>query len=231
MDNWAVSEKINNDYSALGLHLVQDYDKYKLYQIVSGSTQMEGATLDPLETQLLIEEGITSAGKPLEHHLMVKDNYQAMMFAMGEASKKVSFSPELLKKINSFNMSSTGSIVDAFCAGVNEKLFSAKTFREKMELSFLAHANLIVIHPWADGNKRTSRIVMNYIQHYFSLPLTRINKDHTKEYLLSLKELKDNGNPERIISFMLQEHTDMLNEEIKKFQQENKKSKGFTLIF
>ena len=121
--------------------------------------------------------------------------------------------------------------VDAFCAGVNEKLFSAKTFREKMELSFLAHANLIVIHPWADGNKRTSRIVMNYIQHYFSLPLTRINKDHTKEYLLSLKELKDNGNPERIISFMLQEHTDMLNEEIKKFQQENKKSKGFTLIF
>ena len=231
MDNWAVSEQTNNDYSALGLHLVQDYDKYKLYQIVSGSTQMEGATLDPLETQLLIEEGITSTGKPLEHHLMVKDNYQAMMFAMEKASKKVNFSPELLKKINSFNMSSTGSVVDDFCAGVNEKLFSAKTFQEKMELSFLAHANLIVIHPWADGNKRTSRIVMNYIQHYFSLPLTRINKDHTKEYLLSLKELKDNGNPERIISFMLQEHTDMLNEEIKKFQQENKKSKGFTLIF
>ena len=38
------------------------------------------------------------------------------------------------------------------------------TFREQYELSFNAHLNLVTIHPWVDGDGRTARLLMNYIQ-------------------------------------------------------------------
>lgn len=38
-----------------------------------------------------------------------------------------------------------------------------ETFRERYELSFNAHLNLVTVHPWVDGNGRTARLLMNYI--------------------------------------------------------------------
>ena len=31
-----------------------------------------------------------------------------------------------------------------------------ETFRERYELSFNAHLNLVTVHPWVDGNKNGS---------------------------------------------------------------------------
>lgn len=43
------------------------------------------------------------------------------------------------------------------------------TLREQYELSFNAHLNLVTIHPWVDGNGRTARLLMNYIQFCYHL--------------------------------------------------------------
>ena len=54
--------------------------------------------------------------------------------------------------------------VDELCAILQEKQKKMGTFREQYELSFNAHLNLVTIHPWVDGNGRTARLLMNYIQ-------------------------------------------------------------------
>ena len=50
------------------------------------------------------------------------------------------------------------------------------TVEEKLQLSFSTHFDLVSIHPFYDGNGRTSRLLMNFIQQYFHLPLAIVYK-------------------------------------------------------
>ena len=68
-------EAITAEYKELELDTeVIDYEKYKLYSIVTSSTQFEGSTLDDIDTKLLLDDGLTAKGQPIEHHLMIMDN-------------------------------------------------------------------------------------------------------------------------------------------------------------
>jgi len=48
-------------------------------------------------------------------------------------------------------------------SSLNEKIKTVSTVQEKIEISFAAHFDLVSIHPFYDGNGRTSRLLMNYI--------------------------------------------------------------------
>ncbi len=74
--------------------------------------------------------------------------------------------------------------VDELCAILQEKQKKMGTFREQYELSFNAHLNLVTIHPWVDGNGRTARLLMNYIQFCYHLFPTKIFKEDREEYIL-----------------------------------------------
>jgi len=112
--------------------------------------------LTELGTKLLLDDGITAKGKPLEHHLMVKDNYEAMKFALKAGNEKQLLSSDFLKKLNSLNMAETGLIPEAvriFCEEFNRQMKSDNKI-DILRSSFDAHANLILIHPWQDGNNK-----------------------------------------------------------------------------
>ena len=72
--------------------------------------------------------------------------------------------------------------VDELCAILQEKQKTVGAFREQYELSFNAHLNLATIHPWVDGNGRTVRLLMNYIQFCYHLFPTKIFKEDREEY-------------------------------------------------
>jgi Fic family protein len=176
LDIWQTAENLNAEYISLNLNDIIDYEKYKLYAIVTSSTQLEGSTLNELDTKLLLDDGITAKGKPLEHHLMVKDNYEAMQFAMKAGDEKQSLSADFLKQLNSLNMAGTGAeAVSIFCEEFNRQM-KTDNKTDILRSSFDAHANLVLIHPWQDGNKRTSRLVMNFMQRRGGLPLTKVHK-------------------------------------------------------
>jgi hypothetical protein len=63
-DIWKEAEILTVEYNSYNLNEVIDYEKYKLYSIVTSSTQMEGSTLDELDTKLLLDDGLTAKGKP-----------------------------------------------------------------------------------------------------------------------------------------------------------------------
>jgi Fic family protein len=97
-------------FQSLNLSSIIDFDKFNGYAITHHSTTIEGSTLTEVETRLLLDEGVTPAGKPLLHSLMVQDHYNALQFIIQKATIKSILSPEFIKEVNGAVMKQTGSI-------------------------------------------------------------------------------------------------------------------------
>ena len=119
--------------------------------------------------------------------------------------------------------------VDELCALLQEKQKIARTFREQYELSFNAHLNLVTIHPWVDGNGRTARLLMNYIQFCYRLFPTKIFKEDREAYILSLRQCQNEETNQPFLSFMAGQLKKSLSLEIERFKASQKK--GFCFMF
>ena len=119
--------------------------------------------------------------------------------------------------------------VDELCALLQEKQKIVGTLREQYELSFNAHLNLVTIHPWVDGNGRTARLLMNYIQFCHNLFPTKIFKEDREEYILSLRQSQEEENNRYFLDFMFGQLKKSLLLEIEKFNSSRKK--GFSFMF
>lgn len=76
------------------------------------------------------------------------------------------------------------------------------TIQELYELSFDAHYELVTIHPWADGNGRMARLLMNWLQFEFGLIPSRIFSEDKEEYIKSLVATRENDDLEIFRNFM-----------------------------
>lgn len=84
--------------------------------------------------------------------------------------------------------------------------------------SFEAHYRLVTIHPWADGNGRMSRLVMNMLQFEQNLIPVKILKEQKAAYIEALNQTRDQGNLQVFLDTMLQLHTHNLQTEIAEYQ-------------
>lgn len=165
------------------------------------SNRIEGNTLTLQETQLVIEKGLTIGGKPLKEHLEAINHKEAIDF-IGELVKQDAVLDErTLKQIHAIILKS----IDRENAGVYRKvpvLISGSThtppqpyiLQKLMEDYFVfyneskgtlhpvvlaaeMHERLVTIHPFIDGNGRTSRLVMNLILLQHGYPIANIRGD------------------------------------------------------
>lgn len=90
---------------------------------------------------------------------------------------------------------------------------------EKYLFTFEAHFDLITIHPWADGNGRTSRLVMNHLQNELDLFPTKILKEDKAEYIQALVDAREKEDKAIFSSFMMRNHIKNLKSEIFAFKK------------
>lgn len=88
------------------------------------------------------------------------------------------------------------------------------TIEQILELSFTAHFRLVTIHPFVDGNGRTSRLIENYCQHYFGLPLGRVYLEDKSEYFDALEEARNVEDISPFHEFMFNQYRKHLNQEL-----------------
>lgn len=119
--------------------------------------------------------------------------------------------------------------VEELCSILREKQKNMETFRERYELSFNAHLNLVTVHPWVDGNGRTARLLMNYIQFCHHLFPTKIFKEDRGDYILSLRQSQEDENSQPFLDFMAAQLKKSFASEIEKYNTGRKK--GFNLMF
>lgn len=119
--------------------------------------------------------------------------------------------------------------VAELCSQLQERINVVSTIREQYELSFNAHLNLVTIHPWVDGNGRTSRLLMNYIQFLYNLFPTKIFKEDRDEYILVLNRSQEEDSNLPFLAFMVEQLKKSLSLEIERFNVSQKR--GFNFMF
>lgn len=245
-------------FQSLNLSANIDFDKFNQYAITHHSTTIEGSTLTEIETRLLLDEGITPAGKPLLHSLMVQDHFHALQFIIEQSTKKTAVTPGFVQQINAAVMKQTGStyqtvfgeldaskgvfrkgnvsagntyfvnydkvepLTNKLCAAVQEKITTAVTVTEKINIAFDAHFDLVTIHPFYDGNGRTSRLLMNYLQLYFGLPMSIVFKEDKAAYFEALQQTRKQEDISIFRNFMYSQYQKYLLQEIEKYEQMKK---------
>lgn len=150
------------------------------------SNRIEGNTLTLQETELVVNEGVTIAGKSMREHLEAINHAEAIDYIKDFARSGIEISERTIKEIHALilhgiNRESAGRYrsVPVLISGSRhippqpyliDKLMEDFMIRfremegEKVHPVLIAtylHDELVRIHPFIDGNGRTSRLLMN----------------------------------------------------------------------
>lgn len=124
------------------------------------------------------------------------------------------------------NHTKVESCLNTWCSEINKnRNHFAKDgdIYQKYLFTFDAHFDLVTIHPWVDGNGRTSRLVMNQLQTELCLIPSKVLKEDKAEYIQALINARDESDKAIFSTFMMRSHIKNLQAEISEF----KKSKNF----
>lgn len=108
-----------------------------------------------------------------------------------------------------------------FCASLNKtrESYSTKSVSQLYEISFDAHYHLVTIHPWADGNGRMARLLMNMLQYEFGLIPSKILNDDKEDYIKALIETRESEDLNIFRAFMTATMVKNLTQDIEAFRQ------------
>ena len=107
----------------------------------------------------------------------------------------------------------------AFCNEVNmrRKAVNPADVAAVYELSFWAHYELVTIHPWADGNGRTCRLLMNLLQWEFGVLPAKVLKEDKAEYIQALIDTRESEDINIFIDCMTKLHCQHLQSDIDQY--------------
>lgn len=208
---------------------VANLEQYLNYQYTYESNRIEGNTLTFQETTLVLEKGLTIAGKSLREHLEVTGHAQAFDYVREIAQGETEFSERVLKTIHQLILGAidrknagTWRGIDVAIAGsvyeppphylLPQQMSAYFTYyrehRGQLHPALLAadlHEKLVAIHPFVDGNGRTARLVMNLILLRRGLPIANIAADRRGAYYDALEAAHLTGDLSNFRRFILAE--------------------------
>lgn len=173
------------------------------------STAIEGNTLTLIETKLVLEDGIAVGGKELREIYEQVNHQRAYRYVKQCVEARKPLTEKIVKDIHQMLMENImpGGIyrnVNVYISGAQhtppepqEMYRQVKDFYldlewkaddlNPFELAAWTHAEFVRIHPFRDGNGRTSRLLMNYQLMANGFPAIDIAKESRLEYFNALE--------------------------------------------
>lgn len=224
----------NENKNILDKEIVEKIDKAFDIDFTYNSTTIEGNTLTLIETKAVLEDKIAIGGKSLREIYEVVNHNKAFEYIKKSIEKLEILDEEKIKDIHEIlteNIMQGGIYrnTDVAITGAthtpptpNEMYKQLKFFyddlkinQEKLnpiELAAWTHAEFVRIHPFIDGNGRTSRLIMNYqLMKNGFLPINIKVEDRLEYYnALDLYATKKDLTP--FLNFILALEKERLNE-------------------
>lgn len=223
------------------LNVLRSFDSFRIAQALEleytfESNRIEGNTLTLRETDLVINEGITVSGKSMREHLEAINHTEAIAYIKDLVQKKLLFNEHNL--LNIHHLILRGIIpeeagkyrtVQVMIQGSKHMPPQPYLIRKQMEDLFFwyerkksllhpvllaaeMHYRLVSIHPFIDGNGRTSRLVMNLIllQHGFVIANIKGDYPSRMQYYQALEAVQTSNKKEPFLQFIAEVERDSL---------------------
>ena len=193
---------------------IESYNNAFEVEFTHNSTAIEGNTLTLMETKVVLEDGISVGGKALREIYEVVNHKKAFRYVKQCINEGLPLSERILKDIHALVTENiiVGGIYrneEVVISGASHipparnemyvqiKNFFADLMNKKdlnpIELAAWTHAEFVRIHPFQDGNGRTSRLIMNYqLMSYGFLPIS-IAKENRLDYYNALDKYAAQG--------------------------------------
>lgn len=218
---------------------LKNLEEYFRIQYTYDSNRIEGNTLTLQETALVVDKGITISGKSVHEHLEAINHSEAVELLHDLVQNKADLTEYVLKQLHGLilrgiNKSNAGKYrsVNVMISGSRHRPPEPFMLDKLMEDYFLfyeankvtmhpvllaaeMHERLVTIHPFIDGNGRTSRLVMNLILMKYGYPITNISGDRANRlaYYSSLETAQVDNDKIRFYDFV----SDAVNNALKEF--------------
>lgn len=226
-----LKEVFNKWHGKLSVVEKKKYEEDFIVRFTYNSNAIEGNRLSLRETSMILTENVIPAGAtPNDYNETInsKDCYEFMKGYDGEFNQKF-----LLKVHELLTQNTNCKVVGSYrnhevrisgsdwappthdrVEGEMKKVFqwyyAARKKLHPVELGSILHNKLVRIHPFADGNGRTSRVVMNWILMKNKFPMFYIELRDKIRYYEAVEE-GDKGNNEAIVHYiaevLMEQHT------------------------
>jgi Fic family protein/DNA-binding XRE family transcriptional regulator len=219
----------------------RQFDNYRITQALEieytfESNRIEGNTMTLRETDLVINEGLTISGKSMREHLEVINHQEAIAYIKQLIEKNTVLNEREILSIHNLilrgiNPEDAGRYrrVQVMIKGnsymppqpfmvskeMEDFFIWYETHKNNLHPIILAaelHERLVTIHPFIDGNGRTSRLVMNLmlLQNGYVIANIKGDYDSKMQYYNALETAQTKNNKEDFILFIAQNEKECL---------------------
>lgn len=200
-------------------------DKWLTTELAYTSNAIEGNTLTRKETEMAIEEKITSGAKPINDYLEAINHAKAFEFIKTSAKNNIKIDENYILQIHKIILSGIDDTNAGFYRSVRVRISGSQTILpnplkvpdlmkdfsewlakkddDMLMKAIEAHYRLVTIHPFVDGNGRTARLLLNSMlleNGYVPIIIRTIDR---RRYLSALETYQTKENSEPYYKFML----------------------------
>lgn len=200
-------------------------DKWLTTELAYTSNAIEGNTLTRKETEMAIEEKITSGAKPINDYLEAINHAKAFEFIRISAKNNIKIDEDYILQIHKIILSGIDDTNAGFYRSVRVRISGSQTILpnplkvpdlmkefsewlvkkddDMLMKAIEAHYRLVTIHPFVDGNGRTARLLLNSMlleNGYMPIIIRTIDR---RRYLSALETYQTKENSEPYYKFML----------------------------
>ena len=219
----------------------RQFDSYRIAQVLEleytfESNRIEGNSLTLRETDLVINQGLTISGKSMREHLEAINHHEAIAYIKNFIEKNNSLNEREVLAIHnlilrSINPEDAGRYrrIQIMVKGnsyippqpflisneMEDFFLWYETNKKNLHPIILAaelHQRLVAIHPFIDGNGRTSRLIMNLIllQNGYVIANIKGDYENRKKYYNALDTAQTKNNKEDFLLFVAQTEKESL---------------------
>lgn len=219
----------------------RQFDNHRIIQALEleytfESNRIEGNTLTLRETDLVINEGLTISGKSMREHLEAINHQEAIAYIKHLMDKNSSLNEQEVLSIHNLilrgiNPEDAGRYrrVQVMIKGSSFMPMQPFMVPKEMEDFFIwyetnknglhpivlaaeLHERLVTIHPFIDGNGRTSRLAMNLVllQKGYVIANIKGDYDNRMRYYNALETAQTKNNKEDFLLFVAQTEKESL---------------------
>ena len=214
-----------DEHRPLAAEIVSNLHENLVLQWTYHSNAIEGNTLTLKETKVAME-GITIGGKTLREHFEAINHRDAILFVEELVTKQQILDERTIKSLHQLVLKNIDADnagryrqVNVLISGANHKPPQAVQVPEQMqafiewyttdaqalhpvERAARVHGEFVKIHPFTDGNGRTSRLLMNLILMQSGFPATVIEVEQRLAYYEALDIAHCTGDYSRFIALV-----------------------------